>query len=349
MKNGGTVIVVSMMLAGCSSGMKYHPRSLASASPPISLNGLSEFAISSFPPLVSLPELVPAPVPEQPSRTTIQPWKNASTVPRPLEISGHIVGGSNGPWMSGETTSYIITANRSDVLQVLPFTDPATYSAAKELFCAHAGQAMTVKACEVYADPGVFSSPGHASLSTPSSMYRGQTGTVRFAVVADPRGIGSAGLVASSGAKTVTVKDVRFGTIMEARLYGEGFTITPARMVRIDAEETGEARWVWTITPVRATRHTLRIEGWVLRQKADGTMVRALPIHHPEIDVVVPIRWFPEWVHDLMDDSQLWFADGANWAKALSGFVAGLAILWTGLRTFGWRRGKGSDLKPVAV
>ncbi|MDD1452002.1 hypothetical protein NHF48_015335 [Sphingomonas sp. H160509] len=154
-------------------------------------------------------------------------------------------------------------------------------------------------------------------------------------------------LVEATDANTVVVKNVRFGTIMEAQLYGEGFKITPAGAVRIDAEETGEALWQWTIVPVRATRHILRIQGWVLRKNTEGKLVRARPIHHPAIAVDVPIRWFPEWVHDLMDDSLMWFADGANWLKALSGLVAALAVLWAALRAFrGGREGRG-DFKPA--
>ncbi len=126
---------------------------------------------------------------------------------------------------------------------------------------------------------------------------------------------------------------------MEARLSGEGFEISPAGGVRVDAEATGEAIWTWTIVPIRAPNHYLHIEGWVLRKDDTGRLVRAEPIHHPDILVDVPIRWFPEWVHDVMDDSIMWFAAGSNWVKALSGFVAALAVLWAGLRAFRGRQG----------
>ena len=213
-------------------------------------------------------------------------------------------------------------------------------------YCALAGTVMTIGACKAYGDQP-DSVIGTASLSAPTSMYRGEAGTVRFAVVAGEEDPAANDLVDSTDAKTVPVKNVRFGRIMEARLYGEGFEIAPSDAVRIDAEETGEALWQWTIVPVRALRHKLRIEGWVLRRNGQGRLVRARPIHHPDIVVDVPIRWFPDWVHDLMDDSLSWFADGANWLKALSGLVTALAVLWGGFRALRGGLGRGGAVETA--
>ncbi len=242
--------------------------------------------------------------------------------------------GRNAAYMSWHSTNGTMGINGSGRIDTLT---------PKSEYCALAGSVMTTEACTIYGNRS-DSVPGKGSLSAPSSLYRGQAGTVRFAVVADIAGDeGNAAnvLVDATDSKTVTIKNVRFGTIMEAQLYGEGFKITPVGPSRIDAEETGEALWQWTIVPVRATRHILRIQGWVLRRNAEGKLVRARPIHHPAIAVDVPIRWFPEWVHDLMDDSRIWFADGANWLKALSGLVAALAVLWAGLRAFRGGAGRG--------
>ena len=333
MKRIGPAIAIGLMLAGCSVGARYYPPAVVSQYP--------STALPEPPPPPPPPETASAlPLPEP--ITDYPPTSEPDPTPehmQPQATVEHATGGVGAGGIRGRHASYV-TWRSTNATMAIGRSRRLNLPAEESGYCALAGTVMTIGACKAFEDQP-DSVIGTANLSAPTSMYRGQAGTVRFAVVAGEKEYVASDLVDSTDAKTVPVKNVRFGRIMEARLYGEGFAITPAGPVRIDAEETAEALWQWTIVPVRAPRHKLRIEGWVLRRNGEGRLVRARPIHHPDIIVDVPIRWFPEWVHDLMDDSLLWFADGAHWLKALSALVTALAVLWGGFRAF--RGGLGRD------
>jgi len=340
MKKIGVAITVGLMVAGCSVGAGYYPRGVDAAYP---------LALPPPLPPPPPPPLEPGPAVPLPEPILDYPPKLApdSTPAHKSHNAavGYATGGGRAGGIRGRHASYV-TWHSANAMMAIGRSGRVNALVEESGYCALAGTVMTIGACKAYGDQP-DSVIGTASLSAPTSMYRGEAGTVRFAVVAGEQDPAANDLVDSTDAKTVPVKNVRFGRIMEARLYGEGFEIAPSNAVRIDAEETGEALWQWTIVPVRALRHKLRIEGWVLRRNGEGKLVRARPIHHPDIIVDVPIRWFPDWVHDLMDDSLSWFADGANWLKALSGLVTALAVLWGGFRAFRGGLGRGGAVETA--
>lgn len=221
---------------------------------------------------------------------------------------------------------------------IVPDTGPARSGDGDATpFCSASGTRMSVAACRDYGDPGKFANIAHATLTGPRSMYRGDTVTVRFAITDRSRAYADA-LADAPGSRQVVRGAAWYAPRMEAQLTGEGFVIDPATPVRIDAGSTREAVWAWRVTALRGPRHHLRAESWVLRRDAAGRLVRGVRAFEPgRFDIDVPVRWVPEWLHDLMTDSLAWFGLGESWAKALAAVIAAFAALWVALRAFGRR------------
>lgn len=131
--------------------------------------------------------------------------------------------------------------------------------------------------------------------------------------------------------KPEQVFKTRLGRFMAAELKGEGFVVEPRGKQKKDLFVSDTARWDWTVTPVRASRHKLTVSAYVVIKSPDGSdnenLIRTF---HHDVVVHVPIG---AKVADGMDDTIEWMGRANRWLLALAGLMSGgVLAVWLAFR-----------------
>lgn len=191
------------------------------------------------------------------------------------------------------------------------------------IYCARVMREARRSECEVFERAWRNLEEGSGAVAAPSSMVRGETVKISFAVSADAEGNkGQPVAEELLGQETTQRVTLQVGARMAAQLTGEGFKIEPSEPVERQLGVTRGALWEWDVTALKARRHLLLIRVFVRVKDTDGEQTRLLKSREIPITVRVTTG---QTIGDYLDDSQAWLGRGTNWLKALTAFIAAVA------------------------
>ena len=182
--------------------------------------------------------------------------------------------------------------------------------------------------CAYYAEIWSKLEVGAGGIRVPSSIARGETETVSFAISRDEN---AAPLTDALGGRPDTSVKLKIGRLMAAQLQGDGFRVEPGGLQQKDLFLGDTTRWDWQVTPLRAPKYRLVLSAYVVVRAADGSQKESL-LKTLELPLPVTVTW-GQRISDFMDDSLDWLTRGTNWLKALTAFLLALGGLFAIFRT----------------
>jgi hypothetical protein len=165
------------------------------------------------------------------------------------------------------------------------------------IFCQRLSDQSTRRECDLYNQIWSNLSPGAGGIKFPDEMVRGETRRVSF-VISRSKDVSTDILLGEKADKEFELKVARR---MAAQLQGEGFAIDPSMLVYRDLHIGQGARWDWSITAMKGSRHSLTLSAYVVVNSPDGkgneTLLKS---YSQDIPVSVTwLLWYEDWVENV--------------------------------------------------
>jgi hypothetical protein len=203
--------------------------------------------------------------------------------------------------------------------------DPVTY-------CPRLDEQVPASTCAWFTDIKKHLPGGTGVFNPPQRMYRGETETVEFSLVAGSDDAPAEAQVETAG-RNVQHVETPITPRMAAELKGEGFRIEPAGRQEQDLGAAGSGYWSWQVTALPGQRHFLVLRAFAFA-KGPGKAPRQVWAETLHREVTVPIRT-RDRVSDFVDSSTSWFGRLSIWLKALAGLIVAAGAVWAAIRYFG--------------
>jgi hypothetical protein len=208
--------------------------------------------------------------------------------------------------------------------------------------CDRPRRQMTRRECHLYQQTYATLDSGTGGVDAPKRMVRGETKTVTFAIIGDETPGGQIGLADVLGREpSQRAERLAITPRMAARLLGEGFKVEPADLQVRDLGFTQTAKWDWRVTALKAPRHEIIIDVFLLVPRPGGESSELL--RSARVEVVVAVTR-GQMIADFLDDSEAWLTRGTNWLTVLSLFLGALFALLVAVRKFRKRAPRAEQL-----